>query len=475
VTAAADSRTSGETAAPPSRWPRLLTYAALFVVYVVAGKLGLRLASVNASATAVWAPTGIALVAMLLLGTGVWPVILLGAFVVNVTTAGTPFTSLGIAAGNTLEAIVGATLVNRLVGGVRAFDRVQGVVRFAVIAAMGSTIISATIGVTTLAVAGFAQWQNFGSIWLTWWLGDATGDLVVAPFLILWLTRPRVRWHGWYTMEAVALLAAIPLVNEMVNGNLFYIGASHYPLEYMLVPFLMWAAFRFGAREAATAVLLMSAGATWDTLRGYGPFVQSAQNSSLLLLEAFMFVTALMTLVLAAVVEERRRAEHQLRELAVTDPLTGLANYRRLVDVLDAEIRRTQRTERPFALLFLDLDGLKAINDRFGHLVGSRALSRVADALRASCRSIDTAARFGGDEFALIMPESGAEAALEAGRRIVEQLAADREAPPVTVSVGQAVYPGDGEDSEALIGAADRVLYEEKGRKGRARRKRPSS
>src|SRR6202008_1999020 len=129
---------------------------------------------------------------------------------------GTPFTSLGIAVGNTLEAMVGAARVNRLVGGVRAFDRGQGVVRFALIAAMGSTMISATIGVTTLAIAGFAQWHDFGSIWLTWWLGDATGDLVVAPFLILWLTRPRVRWHGWYTIEAVALLAAIPLVNEMV-------------------------------------------------------------------------------------------------------------------------------------------------------------------------------------------------------------------------------------------------------------------
>ena len=243
----------------------------------------------------------------------------------------------------------------------------------------------------------------------------------------------------------------------------------------MLVPFLMWAAFRFDAREAATAIVVLSASATWDTLRGFGPFVQPTQNASLLLLEAFTFVTALTTLVLAAVVEERRRAEEQLRKLSVTDPLTGLANYRRLVDVLDAEVRRTQRTERPFALLFLDLDGLKAINDRLGHLVGSRALVRVADALRASCRSIDTAARFGGDEFALIMPESGEEAALEAGRRIVDQLAADREAPPVTVSVGQAVYPRDGDDSEALIGAADRVLYEEKGRKGRGRRKRTSN
>src|SRR5712692_2026573 len=159
----------------------------LAAVYVLAGKLGLLLAFVHASATAVWPQTGIALAAFLLLGYRVWPGILLGAFLANVTTEGTIATSLGIAVGNTLEGFVGAYLVNRFAGGRHVFDRPQDVLRFAVLAGMVSTAVSATIGVTSLALGGVARWTDYGPIWLTWWMGDAGGALVVAPLLILWI------------------------------------------------------------------------------------------------------------------------------------------------------------------------------------------------------------------------------------------------------------------------------------------------
>lgn len=151
---------------------------------------------------------------------------------------------------------------------------------------------------------------------------------------------------------------------------------------------------------------MLSGIAIWGTLRGLGPFVRETQNESLLLLQAFMGVTTVMTMALAAVVSERKQAEEQLRELAATDPNTGLANYRRLIEALEGETRRSHRTARPFAVLLLDLDGLKKINDRHGHLVGNRALLRLAGVLRVHCRAIDTAARFGGDEFALVLPET---------------------------------------------------------------------
>jgi diguanylate cyclase (GGDEF)-like protein len=153
--------------------------------------------------------------------------------------------------------------------------------------------------------------------------------------------------------------------------------------------------------------------------------------------------------------------EH-VRQLAVTDPLTGLANYRRLVDALESEIQRSRRTARPFSILLFDLDGLKKVNDSYGHLVGSRALCRVAKVLRVNSRSIDTAARYGGDEFALILPETGMDAAQEVARRICDRVAGDGESPSVSVSVGVAVYAQDGETLEALVGAADRALYRAK-------------
>jgi diguanylate cyclase (GGDEF)-like protein len=153
-----------------------------------------------------------------------------------------------------------------------------------------------------------------------------------------------------------------------------------------------------------------------------------------------------------------------VRLLSVSDPLTGLANYRRLVDALEAEIQRSRRTGRPFSLLLFDLDGLKKINDNYGHLVGSRALCRVANVLRVNFRTIDTVARYGGDEFALILPETGINAAHEVARRICNRVASDTELPPISVSAGIAAYAVDGETIEALVGAADQALYRTKGR-----------
>ena len=154
---------------------RLLLISIVTLIYFVVGKFGLMLASLHASASPVWPCAGIALAAILFLGYRVWPAIFVGAFLVNVTAAGNIPTSFAIATGNTLESLAGAWLVNRFAGGPNAFDRPQGVFRFALAAAI-STLISPAFGLTSLALAGFANWANYGAVWLTWWLGDVTGD-----------------------------------------------------------------------------------------------------------------------------------------------------------------------------------------------------------------------------------------------------------------------------------------------------------
>lgn len=452
---------------------RLGLLVALAAGYFVAGKLGLRVAFVNPSATPVWPPTGIALAALLLAGYGVWPAVFVGAFLVNVTTAGSVATSIAIAAGNTLEGLVGAYLVNRFARGRRACERARDIFKLAVLAAAISTTVSATAGVTALALGGFAAWTGYGSIWSTWWLGDAVGDLVVAPAVLLWSAHPRLRWTRHQALEATLLLASLLVVGLAVFDGLFPWRDKHYPFEFLCVPLLLWAAFRFEQREAATVVIFLSGVAIWGTLRGFGPFARPTFNESLLLLQSFQGASAIMTLVLAAAVAERKEAVDRLRRLAVSDPLTGLANYRQLVHALDVEIRRSSRTERPFAVVLLDLDGLKRINDRHGHLVGSLALRRVAETLLGSCRGIDTAARFGGDEFALVLPETADAAAWHVARRVAERVARDGEQPPLSVSVGVAVHPRDGATLETLLNAADRSLYDTKGR-GRGRVPRPA-
>ena len=158
-------------------------------------------------------------------------------------------------------------------------------------------------------------------------------------------------------------------------------------------------------------------------------------------------------------VTRQRELEDHLRRRAASDSLTGLANYRHLVDVLDSEIKRSKRTSREFAMLFFDLDGLKRINDRHGHMVGSQALCRLADVLCSCCRDIDTPARFGGDEFALVLPETNAEAAKLVAERICESVANDGKGPKISVSVGIAIYPQNGETIEGLLSQADSALY----------------
>ena len=446
-----------------SQWGKTtIQILVLTVVYFAGGKLGLRLATVNASATAIWPCTGIALAAFLMLGYRVWPGILAGAFLVNLTTAGSVATSITIATGNTLEGVIGCYLVSRFANGRYAFERAQDIFKFAFFAGAIATAVSATIGVTSLAMSGFAEWPRYGAIWGTWWLGDGVGAVVATPFFVLWWQNPRLKWTRRQMIEMAALFLGLSSTAWIVFGGRFHATLKNYPFEYLCIPFLVWAAFRFGRRKAATAVCLLAGIATWGTLHGFGPFARPSQNTSLLLVQTFMSIMAVTSLALAAEVTEHNRAEGHVRELVVTDALTGLANYRRLLEALNAEIKRYGRTGKPFAMILLDLDGLKKINDAHGHSVGSRALCRLAEVLRLHSREIDTAARYGGDEFILVLPETELSEGQQVAQRISERLRNDGGEPALSVSTGTAIYPQDGATVEELLGAADRSLYEQK-------------
>jgi len=197
----------------------------------------------------------------------------------------------------------------------------------------------------------------------------------------------------------------------------------------------------------------------------------AASQSQRLLDSPFVLAQALTVtsyaVALGGALLDNARLFEQVRHLAVSDPLTGLANYRRLLDVLEAETERTNRNGRPFAVLLLDLDGLKKINDTHGHLVGSHALNRLAHILRIHCRAIDTAARYGGDEFALVLPETLHEEAERVANRIRAVMASDPEYPRLSASIGISIYNGHGERIEKLLSDADAQLYYEKSRRAK--------
>jgi PAS domain S-box-containing protein len=298
-----------ESSGATSRTSALAFATGLFIAYLLTGKLGLRFALINPSASAVWAPSGISLAACLIFGSWIWPAIFGGAFLVNLTTYGSVATSIAIAIGNTLEALTGAYLVRRFARGPAVFGLTKDAFRFVFFAAVLSTTVSATIGVSSLCVAGYAPWPQYAWIWFTWWMGDATGDLIVTPFLILWAQNPRLHWWREKRIESSLLLATFLQTAAVVFGALLPLGGPQYPNTFLCVPVLLWVAFRFGPRDTATMIFLLSIAAIAGTLASHGPFSHADKNQALLLVQTFVAVFGTSHLVVAIEVAERRRLE----------------------------------------------------------------------------------------------------------------------------------------------------------------------
>jgi len=289
-------------------------YAGLLVLvsaaYFLAGKFGLQFASLHPSATMLWAPTGISLAALLLGGYRMWPAIVAGAFLVNISTTGAMLNSLEIAAGNLLEGLTGAYLVKRYADGTKAFLRPEFVIRYTVFAGLLATAISATVGVSTLCQDGLARWGQFGSVWVTWWLGDMLGALALAPFLIILLGNRHNSLTLGETLELLGLLAGLSLVSVVVFGPARVTVAHGHARAFMCFPFLIWAAFRFCPLETAGANLIFFGFATWGTLHGYGPYGGEAKPP--IVLGSLVAIVGTTTLIVAAAVKQARSDKEEL-------------------------------------------------------------------------------------------------------------------------------------------------------------------
>src|SRR6266480_7828392 len=245
-----------------------------------------------------------------LLGYRISPAIFLGALLANVTTAGSVGTSLAIATGNTLESLVGAYLINRWSDGRSTFDTPAGVARFSVICFVPSNIISATVGVGSLSLAGYADWSEVRSIWTTWWMGDLAGALVITPAIVLWGTTP-ARIERRVLIQSCVIYAATIAVGLIAFSPLLEQSPTRNSLAFFAVLPLMWAALRRNQRDTATTALLLSCFAVWRTMSNAGPFVSSSLNESFLLLLTFMISVSVPSLALSADVAVRRRHEEQ--------------------------------------------------------------------------------------------------------------------------------------------------------------------
>jgi PAS domain S-box-containing protein len=288
-----------------------ITYVAkaglLAVIYVALARFGLQIHAVSAFATLVWPPTGIALAAILVLGYRFWPGIAVGALVANLWTGAPLPVALGIALGNTLEALLGAYALRRIPGFRSSLDRLQDVIGLVVLAGVFSSMVSATIGVSSLLFGGIITPERFAVTWRTWWVGDAIGALIIAPLVLTWKQAGKTPASRRRLVEA-SLLGLL-----LGFASLFIFELSKDGLVALLSPLLIWAALRFEQRGAARATFLVSVIATWATVRGHGPFMRQPLEEGLFVLQAFMALTAATFLVLGAVASERRRAEEERR------------------------------------------------------------------------------------------------------------------------------------------------------------------
>jgi signal transduction histidine kinase/CheY-like chemotaxis protein len=306
---------------PEINFRRGISYAgglvAIGVIYFVLAKGGLTLASIHPSATPIWPPTGVALAAVLLWGYRTWPAIFIAAMIANATTAGSVATAIAIATGNTLEAVVGAYLVNRWSSGCNTFSRPNSVAKFALICIVIATPISASIGLTSLAAAGYIDRTNFVNAWVTWWLGDVTGALVITPVIVLWASSHDHAFNRNEFLETVGVLATAAVVGLIAYSPLIEQTPSRDPLGFLAILPMLWAALRRGPRDTATVALVLAGITIWGTLTGGGPFTTADLNVSFLLVLMFLISITVPSLLLSADVEVRKKGEESLRRAQI--------------------------------------------------------------------------------------------------------------------------------------------------------------
>jgi PAS domain S-box-containing protein len=341
-----------------SRPAWLAAIGALAAAYFLTARWGLSL-GVAEQVTAFWPPTGIALAALLTFGRSLWPGIWIGAFLANLAASEPLGTALGIATGNTLEAIAAAWLLRRA-GFSHAIDRLWDVFALVLLAAFVATAISASIGVTSLCLGGVQPWSRFEDLWLVWWLGDAMGALLVAPVLLTWQSWRRARWNAARSAEFATVLIGLAITSSVVFGQTDLERLQLHPYGYVLFPFVIWAALRFGQQGSSLAVLASSIIAVLATVHGLDSLGTRQVSESLVNLQGYMGVVATTGLMLGAAVSERNRADrHRAAGYAIASILNESATLeqatprilRAICDSLDFDLGAVWTVDRKAGML----------------------------------------------------------------------------------------------------------------------------
>lgn len=474
------------------------------IAYAIGVRLSHEFATLPGTVASVWFPSGMTLALVYLLGDRVILGIICGstyALTLGLLKINPPLPVFNIlliliacACGNVLQPLIATHVIKRFAQHKNIFNHVNTVVLY-IAAAVFSPMISATLGITSLCITGVIKWDGYGISWMTWWLGSALPHLIFTPTILLW--KKTAYQHVQHRLTETILVILIFLCVSWIAF------IRTYPLAYLSLPILIWTVFRYGSFFASLLVSIVSLIAILSTSQGHGLYIKDSPNESLLLLQSFMAVFALTSLILSAVIDERtearfllmqsienlesqviertaklqqsetslKQANLELEKLVNIDGLTQIANRRCFDDRLRIEWQRLSREGQPISLLLLDIDYFKLYNDCYGHQVGDDCLQEIAQALeKALYRPADLVARYGGEEFAAILPNTEINGAIIVAEEIRSAIA-NLDIPHqnsdisdiVTVSVGvTSLLPCPQQKPSTLIQQADIALYSAK-------------
>ena len=430
--------------------------------YFIFAKLGLQFAFLKGNFTLIWPPSGIALATILLMGYGAIPGLILGAFIASYSNSVPILFALMTAIGNPLAAIVSFFLIKRFTSFRPQLDTLSSVIFLLIFGALVGPLFSGTVGSAGILISGLGLWSNFLEFWSKWWLGDAMGIIIFAPFLLTWLSHslPNFKWNK--ILEGNLIFGLVILLAYVVFGNQLNSEIS-YSLTYLIFPLAIWAALRIDSRGIATINLVAMSIAVWGTVHGFGPFINSTPQSGLIYISSTItvFITAL---ILAGAIAERKTMENRLTQQSNHDYLTGL--YNRFF--FDEEIRRLNNSRQfPISVIMADVDHLKKVNDTLGHDQGDQVLKNIALLFNKVFRKEDIVAHLSGDEFAILLPNTNLPSLKKLLKRIYSEISLFNQAHPelpIHISFGYCCAQKNNKIEDCLI-KADKLMYLEKQKK----------
>ncbi len=436
--------------------------------YFLSAKLGLQFAFLKGNVTLIWPPSGIALASVLLMGYGAIPGLIIGAFIATYSTGTSFLFALISAIGNPLAVIIPFYLIKRFTSFRPQLDKLNSVLSLLVFGALVGPLFSATVGSFGILISGLGSWSNIIETWIKWWLGDAMGVIVFAPFLLTWFSHSRTKFQHKKILEGSLIFGLLVFLDYVVFGNKLTSEIS-YSLSYLIFPLAIWAAMRIDSRGVSTINLVAMSISVWGTVHGFGPFINSTLQSSLIYMSSTItiFITAL---ILSGAIAEQKTMEDRLINLSNHDYLTGL--YNRLF--FDEETKRLNNSRQfPISVIMGDVNHLKRVNDTLGHDQGDQVLKNVAALFNKVFRTEDIVARLSGDEFAILLPNTNLPSLKIIMKRVHSEISVFNQAHqklPIHLSFGYCRAHKKNKIEDCLK-KADKLMYLEKHKINRSKNK----